>query len=365
MSQKEVNMDFFAVIMAGGVGSRFWPLSREKTPKQFLPIISEKSMIEETVQRLTPLFPDSKILTISNAAQAQTIKTLLPNLLEENILVEPQGKNTAPSLILATASIYLDNPSAVIAVLPADHLITDPETFLKKLTAGAQLASQSSELITFGIPPTLPATGYGYIQFSKINPTRVRDENFYPVREFKEKPDYEQAVHFLKEGNYFWNSGMFLWKAKTFAEKLEQHSPSMYSYWLNILEALKEKDIQRLSDIFAEIPSISIDYALLEKASGVRMCEGNFGWSDVGSWSALSEIWDRDDQENSHKGQHLSLNAHNCIVYNPDKLTALIDVQDIVVINTGDALLVCHKDSDQRVKELVDTLKKKNQKEFL
>ncbi|MFC2168780.1 mannose-1-phosphate guanylyltransferase, partial [Acidobacteriota bacterium] len=299
-------MDFFAVIMAGGVGSRFWPLSREKTPKQFLPIISEKSMIEETVHRLIPLFPESKIITISNAAQAQTIKTLLPNLLEDNILIEPQGKNTAPSLLLATASIYLTNPSAVIAVLPADHLITDPENFLKKLTAGAQLASQSSELITFGIPPTLPATGYGYIQFSKENPSRVQNEIFYPVQEFKEKPDYEQAVHFLKEGTYFWNSGMFLWQAKTFAQKLERHSPPMYSYWIKILEALRDKDHNRISDIFAEIPSISIDYALLEKASGVRMCEGNFGWSDVGSWSALSEIWEKDDHGNAHRGQSLS-----------------------------------------------------------
>jgi mannose-1-phosphate guanylyltransferase len=358
-------MDFYAVIMAGGVGSRFWPLSRKKTPKQFLPIISKKSMIEETVHRLTPLFHDSKILTISNADQAQTIQALLPQLPENNILIEPQGKNTAPSLLLATASIYLNNPSAVIAVLPADHLISDPDIFLKKLSAGAQLASQSPDLVTFGIPPTLPATGYGYIQFSQDKPISVLDENFYSVQEFKEKPDYEQAVHFLKEGNYFWNSGMFLWQAKTFAEKLEQHSPSLYTYWLKILEALKEKNGEKISEIFAEIPSISIDYALMEKASGVRMCEGSFGWSDVGSWSALSEIWERDDQANTHRGQHLSLNAHNCIVYNPDKFTALIDVQDIIVVNTGDALLVCHKDSDQKVKELVDTLKKKNQKDYL
>jgi len=358
-------MDFFAVIMAGGVGSRFWPLSREKTPKQFLPIISEKSMIEETVQRLTPLFPESNILTISNAAQAQTIKALFPNLLEDNILIEPQGKNTAPSLLLATASIYLNNPSAVLAVLPADHLITDPETFLRKLTAGAHLASQNSELITFGIPPTSPATGYGYIRFSRNKPKHVQNENFYSVQEFKEKPDYEQAVHFLKEGTYFWNSGMFLWQAKTFAQKLEQHSPSMYTYWLKILEALKKKDLHGIANIFAEIPAISIDYALMEKASEVRMCEGSFGWSDVGSWSALSEIWNKDECGNTHRGIPLPLNAHNCLIYNPGKLTALIDVQDIIVVNTDDALLVCHKDSDQKVKELVNTLKKKNKKELL
>jgi mannose-1-phosphate guanylyltransferase len=358
-------MDFFAVILSGGVGSRFWPLSREKTPKQFLPIISEKSMIEETVQRLIPFVPESHILTISNAAQAQTIRTLFPNLLEDNILIEPQGKNTAPSLLLATASIYLDNPSAVLAVLPADHLIADPETFLKKLKAGALLASQSSDLITFGIPPTSPATGYGYIQFSKNKPKQVQDEYFYSVQQFKEKPDHEQAVHFLKEGTYFWNSGMFLWQAKTFAEKLELHSPSMYSYWLKILNALKKKDLHGITKVFSDIPSISIDYALMEKASGVRMCEGSFGWSDVGSWTALGKIWEKDNAENTHRGKHLPLNAHNCLIYNPGKLTALIDVQDLIVVNTDNALLVCHKDSDQKVKELVDILKKKNQKDFL
>lgn len=358
-------MEFFAVILSGGVGSRFWPVSREKTPKQFLPIISEKSMIEETVQRLTPLFPETNILTISNAAQAQTIKTLLPNLLEDNILIEPQGKNTAPSLLLATARVYLNNPSTVIAVLPADHLITDPKAFLKKLKAGAQLASQNTELITFGIPPTSPATGYGYIQFSKDQPKCVQNEHFYAVQQFKEKPDYEQAVNFLKEGTYFWNSGMFLWQAKTFAQKLELHSPAMYTYWLKILTALKEKDIHGITDIFEDIPAISIDYALMEKASGVRMCEGNFGWSDVGSWSALGEIWKKDKHANACRGQHLSLHSQNNMIYNPEKFTALIGIQDIIVVNTDDALLVCHKDFDQKVKEVVTSLKNKNQDELL
>jgi len=259
----------------------------------------------------------------------------------------------------------LINPSAVIAVLPADHLITDPELFLKKLEAGALLASQNSELITFGIPPTSPATGYGYIQFSTDKPLRIRDENFYSVQEFKEKPNFEQAVLFLKEGTYFWNSGMFLWQVKTFVKKLELYSPSMYTYWLQILEALTEKNLLAVSDIFEEIPAISIDYALMENASGVRMCEGNFGWSDVGSWTALSEIWEKDKHANAFRGQPLSLGTRNCMVFSPDKLTALVGLKDIIVVNTDDALLVCHKDFDQKVKEIVETLKKNKQEEFL
>lgn len=358
-------MDLYAVILAGGIGSRFWPLSREKTPKQFLPIISEKSMIEETVQRLRPLFPEPNILIVSNAEQAKTIKDLLPYLLEDNMIVEPEGKNTAPSLMLATASIYLSNPSAVLAILPADHLIAHPEIFLKKLEAGGQLASQNQELITFGIPPSSPATGYGYIRFSKDDSIKIGNEDFYSVLEFKEKPDYNQAQQFLKEGNYYWNSGMFLWRAQTFASKLEEHAPTLYPYWLKILQALREKDTSGISEVFKEIPSISIDYALLEKALGVRMCIGHFGWSDVGSWSALGEIWDKDERGNAFRGNILPLDVDNCLIYNPGKLTALVGVQDIIVVNTENALLVCHRDSDQKVKDIVAALKGKNQKDYL
>lgn len=358
-------MEFFAVIMAGGAGTRFWPLSRKKTPKQFLPIISEKTMIEETVERLIPLIPESRILTISNADQAHSIKKLLPSFAEKNILIEPIGKNTAPSLLLATAKVYLENPEAVVAALPADHLITNPTLFLKKLEAGAEAASRESTLITFGIPPTGPATGYGYIQFSKENSLRIHGEDFYSVQEFKEKPDQELALQFLKEGNYYWNSGMFLWQAETFASKIEQHAPLMHEYWIKICDALKSQRRDRMIQIFKDIPSISIDYALMERAKEVRMCEGNFGWSDVGSWAALGEIWDSDGQGNACRGDSILIETHNCQVYNPEKLTALIGIKDVIVINSGDALLLCHKDLDQKVKDVVDHLKKKDKEEFL
>ncbi|MGD2294202.1 MAG: mannose-1-phosphate guanylyltransferase [Candidatus Aminicenantes bacterium] len=358
-------MEFFTVILAGGSGTRFWPLSRKKVPKQFLPVISEKTMIEETVHRLTPLIPESKIFTISNADQAQVIRTLLPNLPGQNILVEPQGKNTAPSLMLATAEVYLNNPSAVVAALPADHLITDTALFLKKLEAGAETASKETDLVTFGIPPTFPATGYGYIQFLRENPVHIQEEDFYSVLGFKEKPEYEQAIFFMREGNYYWNSGMFLWKAETFAAKLEQYAPSLYAFWLNMCDALKDRDKERLARIFEDIPSISIDYALMEKAEGVRMCEGNFGWSDVGSWTALHEIWGDDEQGNACRGENILLDTHNCQVYNPGRLTAMIGIKDIIVVNSKNALLICHKDQDQRVKQVVERLEKKDKKEFL
>lgn len=358
-------MDLRVVIMAGGVGTRFWPLSRKKRPKQFLPVTSEKTMIEETVSRLLSLVPYSKIYTIANPEQTQAIRSLLPKLPEENLLIEPQGKNTAPSLILSTATIFLQNPKAVVAALPADHLIKESSLFLKKLKAGAVAASKGENLIIFGIPPSYPATGYGYIQFSKENLIQILDENFYALQEFKEKPGLERAKIFLTKGNYFWNSGMFLWQASVFAQKLEEYSPAMFLYWEKILDALKNNDETQIKSIFEEIPSISIDYALMEKAKGVLMGEGNFGWSDVGAWSSLADIWPQDNKGNALRGEGILLDSENCILYNPLKLTALIGVKDLIVVNTEDALLICHKDQDQKVKEVVEKLKKKGKNEYL
>jgi mannose-1-phosphate guanylyltransferase len=354
-----------AVIMAGGSGTRFWPLSRAKRPKQFLPIVSRKTMIEETIERLLPLIPYSQIYTIANRAQTQVSKKLLPDVPPKNLLVEPKGKNTAPSLILATAGIYLQDPKAVVAALPADHLIKDSALFLKKLEAGAAVASKEDYLITLGIPPTYPATGYGYIQFSKKDPQKYLDEEFYSVQEFKEKPGFEQAKLFLDEGNYFWNSGMFIWRAEVFAGKLEKYAPQFFPYWQRMLQALKKKSSVQIRSIFEEIPSISIDYALMEKAKGVLMCKGDFGWSDIGSWLSLYDVWPKDKNGNAFNGESLALDSQNCLVYNPDKFTAVIGIKDIIIVETDEALLICHKEQDQRVRDAVETLKKDGKKDYL
>jgi len=358
-------MDLRIVIMAGGSGTRFWPLSRQKEPKQFLPIISEKTMIEETISRLLPRIPISNISTIANSQQTEMIKRLLPEIPEKNLLVEPQGKNTAPSLMLATAQVYLQNPKAIVAALPADHLIQDSSLFLRRLEAAAAAASSGQHLITFGVPPTYPATGYGYIQFTVENPLRFGEEPFHPVQQFKEKPDLKQAEAFLERGNYYWNSGMFLWQAEVFADKLKQHAPSLFPSWQRILEAMRDTNESRLASVFEEIPSISIDYALMEKAEGTLMGKGDFGWSDVGSWSSLLDIWPQDGQGNALKGETATLDTRRCLVYNPHKFTALIGVQDLIIVDTEDALLIAHKDQDQRVKDVIELLKQKGKKEYL
>jgi mannose-1-phosphate guanylyltransferase len=354
-----------AVIMAGGSGTRFWPLSRGRRPKQFLPITGQKAMIVETVERLVPLLPFKSIYTISDAVQSRLIKKLVPGLPAENILVEPQGKNTAASLILATAWIYLRNPKAVVFALPADHLITRPDVFLGKLGAAAEAASERDVIVTFGIPPTFPATGFGYIHYSGRKVERFRGEMFYPVLRFKEKPDAEQARKFLEQGRYSWNSGMFVWRAEVFARQLRKWAPDFYPFWRRIVRALRRNDRAEIAAVFRDIPATSIDYALMERSQAVLMGEGDFGWSDVGSWSALTDIWPKDEAGNVGRGEGVLIDSRNCLLYSPRKLSVLIGLDDVIVVDTGDALLVCHKGQDQKVKDVIEVLKKTGKGKYL
>jgi mannose-1-phosphate guanylyltransferase len=350
--------DIRVVIMAGGSGTRFWPLSRQKKPKQFLPIVSSKSMLEETVERLLPFVPVSSIHTVANAQQTEVIRRLVPRLPTANCLVEPQAKNTAPSLILATASIFNQNPQAVVIVLPSDHLIGDVPVFLKQLEAGTEAACASDSLVTFGIRPSFPATGYGYIHFVKEKSVSFGGFAFHNVLEFKEKPALEQARKFLAAGAYWWNSGMFIWRAETFADKLKKHAPEFWPFWERTAAALRAGIRREVEAVFKEAPSLSIDFALMEKAQGVVVCPADFRWSDVGAWSSLLEVWPKDGQGNASRGELLSLDSDNCLVYNPGKLTALVGVNDLIVVETEDALLVCRRDEDQKVKDILAKLKK-------
>lgn len=358
-------MDIRALIMAGGVGTRFWPLSRKQKPKQFLPIISEKTMIEETVRRLLPILSPSQIYTVANREHSETITKLLPQIPEKNILIEPKGKNTAPSLMLATAVIHCQNPDAVVAALPADHLILDVGRFLQKLEAASRAALENPLIITFGIPPSSPSTGYGYIQISPEESNELSGETFFAVQKFKEKPDKKQAEDFLASGNHFWNSGMFLWQAKTLPIKLEQYAPELFPFWERLVKGLQTKQESYLVSVFDEIPSISIDYALMERAQPVWMCLGDFGWSDVGAWSSLPSVWPKDDKGNAIRGEAILLDTTNCLVHNPNRLTALVGVKDLIIVDTKDALLVCRTDCDQKVKKIVEILNKKGKKEQL
>ncbi|MBN2409441.1 MAG: mannose-1-phosphate guanylyltransferase [Candidatus Aminicenantes bacterium] len=354
-----------AVIMAGGSGTRFWPLSRKSRPKQFLPIAGGKTMIEETVARLRPLLAFEAIYTISDKSQAAAIRKLVPGLKKGNVLIEPVGRNTAASLILATAHIYVRDPRAVVFALPADHLITGRARFIKTLRAAAGAAAEKDVIVTFGIPPAYPSTGFGYIHYSGRKPRKIAGEVFYPVLGFKEKPKLAHAKKFLARGNHSWNSGMFIWRADVFARKLEEFAPEFFPYWRGILEALEKKDRAGVAAVFREIPATSIDYALMEKAGGVLMVKGDFGWSDVGSWASLADIWPRDEAGNALRGESQFIDSRNCLVYSPRRLTAVVGLEDVIVVDTKDALLVCSRKADQRVKDVIENLRKKGKEEIL
>lgn len=354
-----------AVILAGGVGTRFWPLSRRRRPKQFLPIAAGKTMIEETVARLRPLLPNGRIFTISDSAQARTIRRLVPGLPAENVLTEPVGRNTTASLILATATIYLRDPKAVVFALPADHLISDNALFLKKLRAAAKAAAGADVIVTFGIPPTYPSTGFGYIQFSNRHRRLIGHELFYPVLRFMEKPTLARARAFIKEGRHAWNSGMFIWRADVFAAKLEKYAPEFFPYWVKTLRALEKRDRGGIDTVFREIPARSIDYTLMERAKGILMNQGTFGWSDVGSWVALADIWPKDESGHAVRGDAIFVDSRDCLVYSPKKLTAVVGLKDVIVVDTPDALLVCHKDADQKVRDIIEILRRRHPKKYL
>ena len=351
--------DVRAVILAGGRGTRFWPLGRESKPKQFLRITGRDPMLLETVRRIRPLIPARRLILVADAAQTKQARRLLPRLPKESFLVEPEARNTAPALMLATARVWIENPEAVVVVLPADHLIRDKARFLRTLGAGIEAAAREKALVTFGIPPTYPATGYGYILHDRSNGRGIGGAVFYPVQAFKEKPNLAQADEYLASGGYAWNSGMFLWRAGVFAEKLAAADPELGRAWTALVEALRTGSAKKVAAAFARIPALSIDYALMEKAEEVLVADGDFGWSDVGAWSTLLDLWPRDRNGNVSRGETLALDAKGCLVWNPGRLTVLVGVRDLIVVEAGDALLVCDTSLDQKVKDVVEALKRK------
>jgi mannose-1-phosphate guanylyltransferase len=243
-------------------------------------------------------------------------------------------------------------------VLPADHLVHDEAKFLKRMWSGVETAARERVFVTFGIPPTYPATGYGYIRYDRTAGRRISGTAFYPVQGFKEKPSLAQADEYLASGDFAWNSGMFLWRAGVFAEKLERFAPELKPAWTSIVSALRSRSGAQLKAAFVKIPALSIDYALMEKAEGVLIADGDFGWSDVGAWSTLLEIWPRDGAGNAVRGDMLAFDAKDCLIWNPGRLTALVGVRDLIVVETGDALLICDAALDQKVKDIVEALKR-------
>ena len=347
-------MNLFAVIMAGGVGSRFWPRSKKKNPKQLLKIFGENTMIQDTVERIKGICPIENILIVTNEVQKKGVTEQLHDVPPENIIVEPFGRNTAACIGLASVIIQERASDAVTFVLPADHVIIEKDDFLKTLTTAANYAIENPALVTIGIHPTRPETGYGYIQIDEDS----GKNNVFKVLTFAEKPNYNTAVNFIKSGDFFWNSGMFIWRTETILNEIKTHMPDLYEGLIQIKEQINYPDfINNLSNIYGQLKSVSIDYGIMEKSENVYLVKGKFSWSDVGSWEAVYQLSKKDEEGNVKLGKIYTDMVLDSYIYSPENFTAVIGLDNIIVINYKDTLLICRRDKAQDVKNIIDYLK--------
>jgi len=349
------------LIMAGGIGTRFWPLSTKETPKQFLHILGQRSMIQQTVDRILPLVDHKDIYIVTNESQIGLAREHLPELPAENIIAEPMGRNTAACIGLSAVLLEekYENDETML-VLPADHYIGKPELFREIISQADAFVKEHKKLLTFGIEPTYPATGYGYIEFGKeiqTDPLQI-----FAVRQFKEKPDLKTAKQFVKSGTFAWNSGMFLWRIDSINEAVENLMPSLNSSLYEI-KNLWNSDKDKVGKLYSELESVPVDIGIMEKADNAVIVPINIDWNDIGSWQALDEMKQKDENGNFFEGNVLNIDTQNTYVYSTDKnkKIALIDIDDLVVVDTKDSLLVCKKDKSQKVKDIVERIKKEDQ----
>lgn len=355
-----------AVIMAGGKGERFWPKSRSNFPKQFLSLTSDgKTMIQLTAERLLPLVSYDDMYIVTNKNHIKLVEEQLPDIPNENILAEPVAKNTAPAIGLSATIIQQKYDDAVMLVLPSDHLIKQKQMFLDTLKTAINVAKEGKNLVTIGITPTYPETGYGYINFGQSNFSE-KYSNVYKVERFVEKPNVEKAKEYLESGNYIWNSGMFVWKTSTILKNFKHLLPDIYEGLIDIKESIGKNDFDDvLYDKFNNFKAESIDYAIMEKASNIYTIPGTFGWDDVGSWLALERISKTNEYGNSVTGNVITINTENSIISGTDKLIATVGIEDLIVVDTEDAILICSKECAQDVKKIIENLKICNRTEYI
>ncbi len=351
--------DVHAVILAGGSGSRLWPLSRQQLPKQFLALDGTTSLLQTTIARLSPVIDADSVLIVTQECHAQG--EAYHDLLPYRTLFEPAARNTAPAIALAAACLMAGGGDPVMVVLPADHIIKDEVQFRAHLNIAIQ-AALGGKLITFGIRPTRPDTGFGYIkaQGDEHGPVHV-------VEHFAEKPDHVTAVRFLKEGGYYWNSGMFVWRASAILAEIERYLPEVHRVVQRIFSESRSAGTfqQAVNKHFADMPSLSIDYGVLEKSDRVSLIPCDIGWNDVGSWQAVHEISAKDENGNALQGNVIAIDCRNSLIRSEKRMVATIGVEDLCVVETADAVLISKTDQTQRVREVVDALHKRGATEHI
>ena len=351
------------VIMAGGKGERFWPLSTFKSPKQLLSVVGKKTMLQETVERLSSLVSFEDILIVARDPLGEEIRRQLPELPKKNILLEPVGRNTAPCIGWAASSIKEED--CVMVVLPADHIIKPKSKFIKILRAAISQASSEDVLITLGIKPTYPATGYGYIKRNSKFKIQNAKCKIYKVERFVEKPDEGKAKEFLRSGRYYWNSGMFIWRKSVILEAMKKYLPELY-HQLNYLRAGTKRET--VKKIYPKLPKVSIDYGVMEKAKNTLVIPGDFSWDDLGSWESVEKYFPEDKEGNILEGKGKLIQSKDCFLLNKDerRLICGINLENLIVVSTKKALLILPKGKGQEIKRLVGELnKKKSLKEYL
>lgn len=360
-----------AVILAGGRGTRFWPRSRLRTPKQLLNIVGRTTMFEQTVERLLPMFPYSRLWTVTNAEQARAVRKITPRLRAAQVLSEPVGRNTAAAIALAAFHLRRQDADALMAVLPADHFIADAERYRSVVRGALEVAARGPNLVVLGIPPAHPETGYGYIERGPAA-EGAAGASVYRVKRFTEKPQQDVAREFLASGNYYWNAGMFFWRAATFLDCLRRFLPATHDALARVAETIgTRRYASALARAYPKLENISVDYAILERATrqpesgNVFVLPAEVGWSDIGSWAAVYDLLAGAPGANVSSAPLCAMDSSGNYIWSAKKLVALLGVKDLVVVETPDALLVCPRNRAQDVSKIVKSLESSKRRELL
>lgn len=350
----------YAVIMAGGSGTRFWPKSTKKYPKQFLNLFGDGTMIQNTANRVKEIIPQERILVVTNDDYVDIVKEQLPKVPDTNIVGEPVAKNTAPCVAIAAQLLIKQDPDAVMVVLPADHHITDPVEFRNILSSAIAKAESGNDLVTIGIKPDRPETGFGYIHADSSQQEEIKNNAVEKVKGFKEKPTVDVAESFLSSGDYYWNSGMFIWRADAILNEFESQLPEMRALLKDTSQDLyTDLHNAAINEFYFDCESVSIDYGIMEGAKSVFVVPGEFGWNDVGSWTAVYDLAEKNKDENAIQAINVTFvgSQKNLVVSNSGKMISLVGMENIAVVETDDAILVCDLNHAQGVKEIVEQLK--------